>query len=141
MEEVHPIMTSIRGTNASIAGLIPPNEFWRWRDLWISPLRNAAFSAVLMEFLTNGSLLSLEDTSNVLGSEPFSHIIFSLNSLMPSIVKEEWSDRYMLSVEDYLLALTNVVNELVSWSWVRLRSTDCSLVSVRRKLCDSGEFQ
>jgi hypothetical protein len=32
---------------------------------------------------------------------------------MSLIVKEEWGDRYMLSVEDYLLALTSVVNELV----------------------------
>jgi hypothetical protein len=69
--EVRPIMTAIHGTNASIAELIPPKEFWRWKDLWISPLRNAAFSAVLMEFLTNASLLSLTDTSHVLGSKPF----------------------------------------------------------------------
>ncbi|PCH40129.1 Translin [Wolfiporia cocos MD-104 SS10] len=94
IDSVTPYLESCRETTAALAELIPPNQFWRWKDMWSFSLRNAVFSATLVEFLRNGSLLSLSQASEVLG------------------IKDEWQDRFALSAEDYLHALISLVNEL-----------------------------
>ncbi|KAF5311264.1 hypothetical protein D9758_018757 [Tetrapyrgos nigripes] len=62
--------------------------------MWCNSLRTAVFAAVLIEYLTNGTLLSLKTTNEILG------------------IKEEWKDRVALSAEDYLHGLISLVNEL-----------------------------
>jgi hypothetical protein len=52
-----------------MAALVPPHQFWRWKDTWSNSLRTAVYSAALVEFLSSGSLITLSQTSEVLGSE------------------------------------------------------------------------
>jgi len=54
---------------AALAGLVPPNEFWRWKDTWSNSMRSAVFSAALVEYLTNGKLITIEQVAETLGSE------------------------------------------------------------------------
>ncbi|OCH91850.1 Translin [Obba rivulosa] len=91
---VHPVLDSCRDTSAAIAELIPPNQCWRWKDMWTNSLRNAVFAATMVHYLESGSLLTLARVGELLG------------------IKEEWSDRFTLSAEDYLHGLINLVNEL-----------------------------
>ncbi|KAJ3747264.1 translin [Lentinula detonsa] len=94
IETARPILHSCSETIASLVSLIPPNQFWRWKDMWCNSLRTAVFAAALSEYLTKGSLISLESTSNILG------------------MQEKWKDRVDLAVEDYLHGLITMVNEL-----------------------------
>ncbi|KAH7885388.1 Translin [Phlebopus sp. FC_14] len=94
LDAVRPILYSCRDTSAAMAALIPPNQFWRWKEMWSNSLRAAVFAAALMEYLTSGSLITLAQTSQVLG------------------IKEEWNDRFFLAVEDYLHGLITMTNEL-----------------------------
>ncbi|EEB99680.1 hypothetical protein MPER_00594, partial [Moniliophthora perniciosa FA553] len=52
--------------------------------MWCNSLRTTVFVAALSQYLTNGSLLSLRATSDILG------------------IQDEWKDRMTLSAEDYL---------------------------------------
>ncbi|OSD07246.1 Translin [Trametes coccinea BRFM310] len=94
LETARPVLASCRESTAAIADIIPPNQFWKWRDMWTNSLRNAVFSATLMEYLQSGGLLSLEQVAGLLGINP------------------EWQDRFALSVEDYLHGVITLVNEL-----------------------------
>jgi len=62
--------------------------------MWTNSLRNAIFTAVMVEYLSTRKLLSLADAASSIG------------------IKPEWSGRIALSVEDYLHSLVNVINEL-----------------------------
>ncbi|KZT12025.1 Translin [Laetiporus sulphureus 93-53] len=94
LESVQPTLDSCRETTAALAALIPPDQFWRWKDMWSTSLRNAVFAAALIDFLRTGKLLTLPQASEVLG------------------IQQEWQDRFALSTEDYLHALISLVNEL-----------------------------
>ncbi|KIM65921.1 hypothetical protein SCLCIDRAFT_112103 [Scleroderma citrinum Foug A] len=94
LDAVRPILNSCDETTAALAAIVPPNQFWRWKDMWSNSLRTAVYSAALVEFLTTGSLISLAQTSQTLG------------------IKEEWKDRFCIAVEDYLHGLISLVNEL-----------------------------
>ncbi|KIK99637.1 hypothetical protein PAXRUDRAFT_822557 [Paxillus rubicundulus Ve08.2h10] len=94
LDSVRPILRGCHDTSAAIAALVPPHQFWRWKDTWSNPLRTAVYSAALVEFLSSGSLISLSQTSEVLG------------------IKEEWADRFSIAVEDYLHGLITLANEL-----------------------------
>ncbi|KAJ3716911.1 translin [Lentinula raphanica] len=94
IETAQPVIHSFSETITTLASIIPPNQFWRWKDMWCNSLRTAVFAAVLSEYLTKGILLSLESTSAILG------------------MQEEWHDRVHLAVEDYLHGLITMVNEL-----------------------------
>ncbi|KAI9573695.1 Translin [Boletus coccyginus] len=94
LDSVRPILRSCRDTNAAVASLVPPNQFWRWREMWSNSLRSAIYSAALVEYLSSGSLITLSQVSEVLG------------------IKEEWADRFSIAVEDYLHGLISLVNEL-----------------------------
>ncbi|KAJ4491375.1 translin [Lentinula edodes] len=94
IQTARPVLYSCSETIAELASLIPPNQFWRWKDMWCNSLRTAVFAAALSEYLTNGTLISLESTSNTLG------------------MQDRWKDRVNLSVEDYLHGLITMVNEL-----------------------------
>ncbi|KAL6302770.1 Translin [Sparassis latifolia] len=94
LDSVRPVLESCRETTAALADLVPPNQFWRWKDMWSISLRNAVFGATLVEFLRSGSLLTLPRVSDVLG------------------IKVEWKDKFALTAEDYLHGLITLVNEL-----------------------------
>ncbi|TFY66728.1 hypothetical protein EVG20_g4364 [Dentipellis fragilis] len=94
LDTVRPVIQSCQETTATLAALVPPNQFWRWKDMWTNSLRSAAFSALFVEYLASGKLLSLQDANTQLG------------------IKEEWKDRFTLGVEDYLHGVITMVNEL-----------------------------
>ncbi|KAJ3552674.1 hypothetical protein NM688_g4028 [Phlebia brevispora] len=94
LDAISPTLQSCGETCAAIAALIPANQFWKWKDMWTFSLRNAVFTAAMVEFLRSGSLLTIAQVSQVLG------------------IKEEWSGRFVLTAEDYLHGLISLVNEL-----------------------------
>ncbi|KAF8349276.1 translin [Amanita rubescens] len=91
---VTPVLVSCKDIMAALAGLVPPNEFWRWKDMWSNSMRSVVFSAALVEYLTNGKLITIERVAETLG------------------IKEDWKDRLALPVEDYLQGVISLVNEL-----------------------------
>ena len=76
LDSVTLIIESCKETSATLAGLIPPNQFWRWKEMWTNSLRTAVFSAALVHYLRHEKLLGLPEANDVLGSE--------LNSWSPS---------------------------------------------------------
>ncbi|KAG2151415.1 Translin [Suillus clintonianus] len=102
LDSVRPMLHSCQTTSAAMAALIPPSQFWRWKEMWSNSLRNAIFSAALVEFLATGKLISLPEVCQILGSEHCFTIC----------VKDEWKGRFALPVEDYLHGLISLVNEL-----------------------------
>ncbi|EIW59484.1 Translin [Trametes versicolor FP-101664 SS1] len=89
-----PVLASCRETTAALADIIPPHQFWKWKDMWTNSLRTAVFAATLAEYLQDGALLSIQQAAEILG------------------IKPEWQDRLALPVEDYLHGVINLVNEL-----------------------------
>jgi len=94
LNTVKPTLLSCSEVAQGMAEVIPPDEFWKWKEMWSTSLRSAVFSAALIEFLESSELLSLSKTAAKLG------------------IKPEWEDRFTLKAEDYLLGLINLVNEL-----------------------------
>jgi len=94
LDSVDPVILSCQEITTSIADAIPPDQFWRWKEMWSNSMRTAVYAAALSEYLRNGTLLSLPRASEILG------------------IKEEWKDRFSLPVEDYLHGLISMVNEL-----------------------------
>ncbi|KAF9565663.1 Translin [Agrocybe pediades] len=94
LDAVRPTLQGCQETFTALAELIPQNQFWRWKDIWANSTRNAVFVAVLIEYLSSGTLLSIGQVSEHLG------------------IKPEWSDRMSLPAEDYLHGLISLVNEL-----------------------------
>ncbi|KAG6816806.1 hypothetical protein H0H87_002775 [Tephrocybe sp. NHM501043] len=94
LDAVRPVLLSCRDTTRALVGLIPENQFWRWKDMWSNSLRTAVFAASLIEYLSTRNLISLEQVSEILG------------------IEDEWNDRLSLPVEDYLHGLISLVNEL-----------------------------
>lgn len=84
LDTVRPIIESCQKNSSALAKIIPPNQFWRWKDMWSISLRNAIYSAALVEYMTTRSLISLEQVSATLGSEwpssdgnKFAHVVKS----------------------------------------------------------------
>lgn len=116
IESVRPVLHSCKDVNAGLVELIPPSQFWRWKDQWANALRTAIFSASLVEYLATGKLISLSTASEVLGSESVSNPLLIEAKLYNTIsVREEWSDRLAISAEDYLHGIISLVNELVGF--------------------------
>jgi hypothetical protein len=68
LDSVDPVLLSCREITQGIASTIPPDQFWRWKDMWSNSMRGAIFAAALIEYLRHGSLLSLPRASEILGS-------------------------------------------------------------------------
>ncbi|KAJ8518459.1 hypothetical protein ONZ45_g4444 [Pleurotus djamor] len=94
LESVSPVLQSCQETTAAFAALVPPDQFWRWKDMWTHSLRTAVFSTTLVQYLSDGTLMSLPSVAASLG------------------IKEEWAGRFILPAEDYLHGLISLVNEL-----------------------------
>lgn len=106
---------SCRATISQLASIIPENQFWRWKDLWVHSLRTAVFAVALVEYLKSRDLVSLQQVSDTLGCKELVIImnLIQIKSLLNHSVKAEWADRITLPVEDYLLGLISLVNDLV----------------------------
>ncbi|EDR13716.1 uncharacterized protein LACBIDRAFT_308999 [Laccaria bicolor S238N-H82] len=94
LDSVKPVLTSCQEVTAALASIVPPNQFWRWKDLWSNSLRTAVFAAALIEYLSNRRLITLPKVAETLG------------------LKNEWQDRVALPAEDYLHGIISLVNEL-----------------------------
>lgn len=116
LDSVRPMLHSCQITCAAMAALIPPSQFWRWKEMWTNSLRTAIFSAALVEFLATGKLISLPEVCQILGSKHCFLIcdVCIVTILSRTPVKDEWKGRFALPVEDYLHGLISLVNELVS---------------------------
>jgi len=91
---VHTTLGGCRENTRAIADLVPPNHYWKWKEIWQKTLQAAVFVVVLCRYLEDGSLIMLADVSKELGIAP------------------EWKDRFTLPAEDYLHGLVSLVNEL-----------------------------
>ena len=69
LDSVRPIIQSCQKNSSALAEIIPPNQFWRWKDMWSFSLRNSIYSAALVQYMTTRTLISLEQVSAALGSE------------------------------------------------------------------------
>jgi hypothetical protein len=49
--------------------LIPPHEFWKWKDMWTNSMRTVVFAAALRQFLLDRTLISLPETAQLLGGK------------------------------------------------------------------------
>ncbi|CAG7853070.1 Translin; AltName: Full=Component 3 of promoter of RISC; Short=C3PO [Serendipita indica DSM 11827] len=101
MSEVAPLVDSVvkvqetcRGPIATIADLIPENQYWRWRDMYSRHIQNFVFAVALCEYVRSHRVASIQDVTNILG------------------IREEWQDRVRIQTEDYLHGLISVANEL-----------------------------
>lgn len=68
LTSVEPVLFSCRDIISAIAGVIPPDQFWRWKDMWSNSMRTVVFAAALIEYLRKGSLLSLPRAAETFGS-------------------------------------------------------------------------
>ena len=69
LDSVHPVLESCHSVMERLAALIPPAQFWRWKDMWSNSMKTAVFAAVLVEYLTSRKLLTIAEVSKKLGSE------------------------------------------------------------------------
>ena len=68
LETIRPVFHSCHETTATLAGMIPQDEVWKWKELWTTPLRAAVFSVVMACFLIDGTLAPLGAVAEQLGS-------------------------------------------------------------------------
>jgi hypothetical protein len=68
LESILPTLTSCQENTAALVALIPLNQFWRWKELWSNPLRNAIFVVALIQYLTDRTLVSLTKVEEIFGS-------------------------------------------------------------------------
>ena len=68
LETIRPVFCSCHGITANLAGMIPQDEVWKWKELWTAPLRAAVFSVVMACFLADGTLAPLGAVAEQLDS-------------------------------------------------------------------------
>lgn len=69
LDSVKPVLTSCQEITAALASIVPPNQLWRWKDLWSNSLRMAVFAAALIEYLSNRKLITLPKVAQTLGCQ------------------------------------------------------------------------
>jgi hypothetical protein len=69
LDSVRPILSTCREITSALASIVPPNEFWRWKDFWNNSIRTAVFSAAMVEYLASRTLITLPGVNEILGSE------------------------------------------------------------------------
>ena len=68
LDTVSSGLLSCRETCAALANLVPPDQFWKWKDMWSISLRNAVFAATMVGYLRTGKLLTLAEVTDILDS-------------------------------------------------------------------------
>ncbi|KAH7337149.1 translin [Rhizoctonia solani] len=94
IESSSSVVKSCQEEFTRIADVVPPNQFWRWKDMWTRSVQNIIFVAVLNEYLSTERLLTLLECEQLLGVNP------------------EWRGRFQIPSEDYLHGIIALVNEL-----------------------------
>ncbi|KAL5632759.1 hypothetical protein ACGC1H_005642 [Rhizoctonia solani] len=94
IESSSSVVKSCHEEFAKIAQVVPPNQFWRWKDMWTRSLQNVIFVTALDEYLSTERLLTLPECERILG------------------VNIEWRGRFQIPSEDYLHGIIALVNEL-----------------------------
>ncbi|KAF8600215.1 Translin [Ceratobasidium sp. AG-I] len=94
VESSSQVVASCSQELARLASVVPPNQFWRWKDMWTRSLQSIIFIAALNEYLTSERLLTLPECEQLLD------------------IKSEWKGRLQLPSEDYLHGIIALVNEL-----------------------------
>ncbi|CEL62726.1 Translin OS=Mus musculus GN=Tsn PE=1 SV=1 [Rhizoctonia solani AG-1 IB] len=88
------IVKSCHEEFTKIASAVPPNQFWRWKDMWTRSLQSIIFVAALDEYLSTERLITLPECEQLLDVSP------------------EWRGRFQIPSEDYLHGIIALVNEL-----------------------------
>ena len=114
LDTAHAPLESCRETTAALANIVPENQFWRWKEMWQNSLRNAVFSATLVEYLSSGGLMTLPAVAETLGGTCYLTEYMDQITLISVVVRPEWQGRFALPAEDYLHGVITLVNELVS---------------------------
>ncbi|QRV92295.1 Translin [Ceratobasidium sp. AG-Ba] len=96
VEESSVIVESCREELEKLASVLPPNQFWRWKDMWTRSLTSILFVAALNEYLSTERLITLPECERRLQVQP------------------EWKGKLQIAPEDYLHAIIALVNELPS---------------------------
>ncbi|CAE6427017.1 unnamed protein product [Rhizoctonia solani] len=96
IESSSSVVKSCQQEFTKIADAVPPNQFWRWKDMWTRSLQNIIFVAALDEYLSTERLLTLPECERLLGVNP------------------EWRGRFQIPSEDYLHGIIALVNELLN---------------------------
>jgi hypothetical protein len=122
LDQAQPPLDSCHDVIGSVAILIPSHQFWRWKDMWINSLRSIVFSALLVHYLAEGTLMSLQAVSERIGGECKMWIQTYNNLSCAFAVKTEWKDRFEVATEDYLHAVITLVNELVCENMVHVHN-------------------
>lgn len=52
LDSVQVVLYSCREVTSALAEVVPENQLWRWKESWSISLRNAVFSALMVEFLS-----------------------------------------------------------------------------------------
>ncbi|EIN12595.1 Translin [Punctularia strigosozonata HHB-11173 SS5] len=91
LNSVQPTIDGCKECTAKLAGLLPKDQFWRYKDMWAFSIRNTVFAIVLVSYLKDRALLPLARVSETLGLQ---------------------EDGLILAAEDYLHGLISLVNEL-----------------------------
>ncbi|KAG8772165.1 hypothetical protein FRC12_003222 [Ceratobasidium sp. 428] len=115
IEESSAVVKTCEEELSKIASLIPPNQFWRWKDMWTRHLTSILFVAALNEYLTTERLITLPECETLLQG-----ILNHLDGLPTSDihrytsfpVQSGWKGRLQIASEDYLHAIIALVNEL-----------------------------
>jgi len=68
LDQFPSLLQSCGETIATLADLIPSNQFWRWKEMWSNGLRTAVFVTALLEYLKTGDLISISKVKEMLGS-------------------------------------------------------------------------
>jgi len=76
LNSVRPILASTSDVSSALAEIVPPNQFWRFKESWSNSLRTCVFVAALIEYLDNQTLITLPLCGERLGSacSSMSHI-------------------------------------------------------------------
>ncbi|CUA67610.1 Translin [Rhizoctonia solani] len=94
VESSSSVVRSCHEEFTKIANAVPPNQFWRWKDMWTRSLQNIIFVTALDEYLSTERLITLPECEQILGVNP------------------EWRGRFQIPSEDYLHGIIALVNEL-----------------------------
>lgn len=67
LDSVRPILDSTSNICEALADVVPPNQFWRFKESWSNSLRTCVFVAALTHYLDNRTLITLPECAGRLG--------------------------------------------------------------------------
>ncbi|GAA5823193.1 hypothetical protein JCM3770_004309 [Rhodotorula araucariae] len=94
LASLDPTLPAVRAALASLAALVPPQQYYRYNDSFTRAIQQASYIIVLRGFLEREDVPTKPDVAQQLG------------------IQDEWKDHFFLSTEEYLHSLISLVNEL-----------------------------